>query len=285
MSPTQQTSTKFSRFRRIFVRFALIVLTLYISGCLLVYFNQEKLLFHPEKLGKTHTFLFKAPFKEFDLKTEDRESLNCLLFSGDSTHQRLIFYLHGNAGNIEDMEGPAAFYTDLGYDFCSFDYRGFGKSSGEISNEDQFVDDARLVYNDLKKRYHEKDIVIIGYSVGTGVAAQLASENRPEQLILLAPYYSVTDLVAVRYPYVPSFLVAYSFETFRFIQEVKCQVNIFHGKKDKAIPYSSSKRLAGLLKKGDSFVPLKNCDHNGIEKNSVFIQNIRKLLHTEKQDH
>jgi len=279
VSPTQQAPTKFSRFRRFFVRFALIILLFYISGCLLVYFNQEKLLFHPEKLSKTHIFSFETPSREFNLRTADGESLNCLLFSGDSTHTRLVFYLHGNAGNIEDMEGPAAFYANLGYDFCSFDYRGFGKSSGSNTNQDQLVDDVRLVYKHLKKKYKEKEIVIIGYSLGTGPATILASENHPKQLVLQAPYYSVKELAAERHPYIPSFVLAYPFETFRYIQQVNCPISIFHGKEDKAIPFYSSKKLAGLLKKDDCFIPLENCDHNGIANQPAFQQKIQQLLY------
>jgi len=278
VSPKHEHIAKNGRFKRFILRFILFAFVLYASGCLWIYFNQESLLFHPEKLAKNHSFTFETPFKEFDLKTTDHESLNCLLFSGDSTHKRLVFFLHGNTGNLEDQEGPSAFYTSLGYDFCCFDYRGFGKSSGKITDEAQFFADARLVYNHLKKKYQEEDIVIIGYSVGTGTAALLASENHPKQLVLLAPYYSMIDMAAIRYPYVPSFLVSYPFETFKYIQQVKCPVSIFHGKEDNAIPYNSSKRLAGLMKKGDLFVPLENCDHNGISNQPKFQQKIQQLL-------
>ncbi|MDH4473201.1 MAG: alpha/beta fold hydrolase [Fluviicola sp.] len=278
MSPIKQHSSGFARFKRFFLRFSLVIFILYASGCLLVYFNQEKLLFHPEKLAKTHSFSFETAFREFDLTTPDGESLNGLLFSGDSSHRRLIFYLHGNTGSLQDQEGPSAFYTSLGYDICCFDYRGFGKSSGSNTNQDQLVDDVRLVYKHLKKQYKESEIVIIGYSLGTGPATILASENNPKQLILLAPYYSVKELAAERHLYIPSFLVAYPFETFRYIQQVKCPISIFHGKQDKAIPFSSSKRLAGLLKKDDLFVPLENCDHNEIGKHAVFTKSITQML-------
>lgn len=274
----KQHSTGFSRFKRFSLRFGLVIFILYTLGCVLVYFNQEKLLFHPEKLAKTHSFSFETPFREFDLKTHDGESLNCLLFSGDSSHRRLIFYLHGNTGSLQDQEGPSAFYTSLGYDFCCFDYRGFGKSSGSNTNQAQLLDDVRLVYKHLKKQYREREIVIIGYSLGTGPATILAAENNPKQLILLAPYYSVKELAAERHPYIPSFLVAYPLETFRYIQHVKCPIGIFHGKEDKAIPFRSSKRLAGLLKKSDLFVPLENCDHNEIGKHVVFTRSIKLLV-------
>lgn len=281
MSPTKQTSTKFSRIRRYFVRFTLIISSVYISACLLVYFNQEKLLFHPEKLSANHAFSFEVPFSEFNVTTPDNETLNGLLFPGDSTHTRLVFYLHGNAGSLKNMDGTAGFYTSLGYDFCSFDYRGFGKSSGSNTNEAQLVDDVRLVYQHLKKQYREREIVIIGYSLGTGPATILAAENHPKQLVLQAPYYSVKELAAERYPYIPSFVLAYPFETFLYIQQVKCPVSIFHGKEDKAIPFYSSKKLAGLLKKNDLFVPLENCDHNGIGKQTAFRKKIQQLLQTE----
>ena len=75
------------------------------------------------------------------------------------------------------------------------DYRGYGKSGSKISSEAQLHRDMQTVYDYLKKMYPENHIIILGHSMGTGLAARLASKNHPKKLILQAPYYSVADWV------------------------------------------------------------------------------------------
>jgi len=264
--------------QKIFLRLALILFTIYVSACLLLYFNQESILFHPTKLASDHPLNFERPFEEITTKTKDGEFINGVLFKADTSSGRLIFFLHGNAGNNENQAGVADFYNSYGYDFFTMDYRGYGKSSGKISSEEQFYTDARNVYKQLSKRYKQEDITIVGYSVGTATATMLTAENQPHQLILLAPYYSMEQMATHRYKIFPRFLVEYKFETFHYLKEVQVPITLFHGKDDGAIPYSSSKMLAGLLKKGDHFYPLEHQGHNGIESHLVFQQQIAKLL-------
>ena len=261
-----------------FLRLTLILFTIYVSACLLLYFNQESILFHPTKLPSNHQLNFERSFEEITTKTADGASINGVLFKADTSSGRLIFFLHGNAGNNENQAGIADFYNGFGYDFFTMDYRGFGKSSGRISSEEQFYADARLLYRTLNQRYKNKEITIIGYSVGTATAAMLASENQPDQLILLAPYYSMAQMATHRYKIFPGFLVEYQFETFHFLKKVQVPITLFHGKDDGAIPYYSSKMLAGLIKKGDHFYPLEHQGHNGIESHPVFKAQIAKLL-------
>lgn len=264
--------------RRIITRIVSVCIVVYILACILLYFNQEAILFHPKKLAVSHRLSFSSPFEELIFKTTDNNQLNGVLFHQDSVKQPLIFFLHGNTGNIENMEGISSFYLRQGYDFFAFDYRGFGKSEGTITGEAQFYNDARIVYKEIIKRYPEKEITIIGYSVGTATAAMLASENHPRQLVLMAPYYSMEDMAEYKYPFVPSFLVSYKFETFRFLKHVNTPVYIFHGKNDGTIPFRASKQLAGLLKPEDRFIPLSDIGHNDLESHTVFRNTIRYIL-------
>lgn len=267
--------------RKLIFRFLFVVSLLYIVGCALVYLNQESLMFHPTKLASGHQLAFTAPFEELRFKTSDGQQLDGVLFRSETPKGKLVFFVHGNTGSIENQEGVAEFYKALGYDFFTFDFRGFGKSTGEITSEDQFYNDARLVYSAMKQRYAEEDIVIIGYSIGTATATLLAAENNPKQLILMAPYYSMQDMAAYKYPMVPPFLVSYPFAICELLPQVKVPVTIFHGKTDKAVPYYSSKMLAGLMKKGDNFVPLNDQGHNGIEQHPVFAAVISALFSDE----
>jgi pimeloyl-ACP methyl ester carboxylesterase len=164
------------------------------------------------------------------------------------------------------------------YDVLLFDFRGFGKSEGEIENEQQFLDDTRSFYNTAKLRYDEKHIVVVGYSIGTGPAAMLASENKPKSLILLAPYYNLTDMMKKNYSMVPGFILKYKFATNEYLSKTKVPVTIFHGRQDQTIYFGSSLKLQKHFKPGDRLFPLENQKHGGMDNNLVYQQELRKIL-------
>src|SRR5436190_19922878 len=94
--------------KKLFLWLLGIVLTLYVAGCALLYFKQEKILFHPKTLSKDFQFSYKdAQFEERNIKATDGTELSGLLFKADSS-KGLIFYLHGNAGAL-DTWGDVAY--------------------------------------------------------------------------------------------------------------------------------------------------------------------------------
>jgi len=245
--------------------------------CILLYFVQEKLIFFPEKLAATYKFKFDQGFEELYFKTADNIVLNGVLFKADSS-MGLIFYLHGNAGSLASWGQIAKTYTDLHYDLFMLDYRGYGKSEGSIVNEKQFYEDVQLAYNTLKTKYGEKEIIVLGYSIGTGAATKLASINKPRLLILQAPYFSLTDLVKHNFKIVPSFLLKYKFETNIFLSACKMPVVIFHGDKDEVIYYGSSLKLKKLFKTNDTLITLNGEGHNGISDNPTYLTELQQEL-------
>ncbi|SBV92748.1 alpha/beta fold hydrolase [uncultured Dysgonomonas sp.] len=259
------------------IRICAILLSLYILLCGFFYFFQEKLIFYPTKLDNNYTFRFKQDFEEIYLKADDGTSLNSLLFKTENP-KGLIFYLHGNAGALDSWGHLASVYTDLGYDVFFLDYRGFGKSRGEIDSQNQLFSDIQLAYNEMKKRYDEDRLIVLGFSIGTGPAAKIASVNNPHMLILQAPYYSLTNVIQDICPVIPSFLVKYKLETYKYVSECKMPVVIFHGNKDKVINYNNSMKLKPVLKDSDLLITLENEEHNGITENEVYREEIKRLL-------
>ena len=255
----------------------IILLAGYLIICGLLFFFQEKLIFFPEKLEKDFKFNFDQHFEEIEIKTTDQKFLHGLLFKSDSS-RGLIFYLHGNAGSLRSWGELARTYTNLGYDVFMLDYRGYGKSEGTISGEKQLFQDVQLAYDDVKKRYAENKMVVLGYSIGTGPAAKIASTNNPRLLILQAPYYSLTDIMKHSYSLIPTFILKYKFETNEFIKDCKMPVVIFHGNMDEVIYYNSSIKLKELFKKTDTLITLNGQGHNGITDNPEYRADIEKIL-------
>jgi pimeloyl-ACP methyl ester carboxylesterase len=263
--------------KKILTRTLKVLVVAYVVLCIILFVFQEKLIFLPQKLDKNFKFAFNQKFKEISIPAKDGKLLSGLLFTSDSS-KGLIFYLHGNAGSLNNWGVVAKRYTDLKYDVFMLDYRGYGKSDGSIQNQRQFHEDIQMAYDDMKKRYKESDMVVLGYSIGTGPAAYLSSTNHPRLLILQAPYYSLTDMMRHTYPIIPTFLLKYKFDTYQYIKQCKMSIAIFHGNEDEVVYYDSSLKLSHLLKKVDTLITLDGQGHNGITDNPQYINVIGKIL-------
>ncbi|MBX0291664.1 alpha/beta hydrolase [Hymenobacter sp. HSC-4F20] len=251
---------------------------LYIGVCLLLYFQQERLLFFPNKLAPNYRFRFSGRFEERWIRASDGTRLHGLLFPTDSARKGLIFYLHGNGGALDSWGEVAPTYSRLGYDVFLLDYRGYGKSEDRIRNEAQFLADVEAAYQQILAQYPENQTVILGYSLGTGAAAWLASRHNPRLLILQAPYPSMRAMARQHYPWVPGFIVRYPLHTDKVLAHVSAPIVIFHGDQDEIISYQGTLKLKQLLKPQDQFITLRGAGHNGMTDNPDYLAAIQQVL-------
>ena len=263
--------------KRTLKKIGIIFGSIYLLAMTFFYFNQEKFFFHPKTLASTYQYQFDTPFEEYNIKVDDLNTLNTLLFKSKSP-KGVILYLHGNAGALHDWGLRAPLYTNNNYDILFVDYRGYGKNKNEMKNEDMLHQDMQHVYDFLKTKYQEKNITIIGFSIGTGLATKLAANNNPQQLILEAPYYSFENLVGQIAPMVPNFLINYKIKTYKFLEKVNCPITIFHGKNDQLIKSEHAIRLQQLSPNKIYLHLIENCNHNGIYKSSYYSGKLQQLL-------
>jgi pimeloyl-ACP methyl ester carboxylesterase len=235
------------------------------------------MVFKASSLPANYQFQFNQEFEEVFIPSFDNKKLHGLLFTTKNP-KGLIFYLHGNRGMLDSWGNNAAIYTNLGYDIFFLDYRGFGKSEGTIENEEQVFKDVTFAYAKLIKKYKENSVVIIGYSIGTGLATYLAANHHPKQLILQAPFYNFNEFSSGIVPFFPDFLRKFQFETNKNILKVKAPIAIFHGDEDGLIPLSNAIRLNKICKPTDKLITLKEEDHVGINDNSDFQERLKEIL-------
>ena len=218
----------------------------------LVYSFQEKMIFFPEKLPQEYAFDFEgsSEFEEINFQTEAKISINALLFkAGTSAKGGLVLYFHGNAGSLHSWGYIAGDFTQKGFDILIIDYRGYGKSTGKINSEKGLHQDASFIYNKMRERYNEDEIVVYGRSIGTAIAAKVAAENNPKSLILESAYYNFIDLANHHYSIFPnSILLKYRLANNTYLPKVNCPVFLIHGTQDHIVPYESSVKLAQLSK-------------------------------------
>lgn len=252
-----------------------IVLTLFTISVVL-YFIQDTMIFHAEKLPLDYEFYFRNEFEEFNLKTEDGEILNGALFKSKKPKGVFLFF-HNHSGNIKHWDKDATYINDLNYDVLMMDYRGFGKSTGKF-NEQLMYKDSLLWYNLTKSIYNENSIIMYGRGLGTAFAIYAASKNNPYQMILVSAIYSVYNTVKHNYPYLPSKLILkYKFETYKYIGKVKCKTYFFHGVKDKLTPYTSSEKLHKIIKNNSKLYLLPESNHYNLTDNHIFLEKIKEI--------
>jgi uncharacterized protein len=253
------------------LRVCLAVLGVYALVLVLMFFLQEKMIFFPSKLAKSHSYSFSQPFSEHFIQTGDA-AINVLAFDKDDA-RGVIIYFHGNAGDLDSWGDVSADFKDAPYHFLIWDYRGYGKSTGKISSEAQLRADAEHIHEFAKKRYGAGEVIIYGRSIGTGIASWLAAQHPPSLLILESPYFSLVDMVSQIYPFVPSFLVQYKLRNDRWLVGRDYPIHLFHGDKDGIVPYSNSVRLENLA----SNIVLHTIHNGGHNDLSVFSEYTRQL--------
>lgn len=261
----------------VILRLCIALCVLYVAVLALLYFFQERLIFFPSKLEPNHEFSFDQPFEEIRLDANGTwiSGLKFLAQSRDGgqiysdangkrkAKNGAVIFFHGNAGNLQGWGKYAQHFTDLGYDFYLFDYRGYGKSGGEISSQEQLYADTDAMMQLVLREYDAGEVTALGYSVGSGLAARTAQKYGAKRLVLIAPYFSLEDLAREKMPFVPKFLIKYKIPTFEFVGDFGGPVTIFHGEHDELIGVDNSRRLLKFLKPGDKIYEL-NAEHNDI---------------------
>ena len=261
----------------VILRLCIALCVLYVAVLALLYFFQERLIFFPSKLEPNHEFSFDQPFEEIRLDANGTwiSGLKFLAQSRDGgqiysdangkrkAKNGAVIFFHGNAGNLQGWGKYAQHFTDLGYDFYLFDYRGYGKSGGEISSQEQLYADTDAMMQLVLREYDAGEVTALGYSVGSGLAARTAQKYGAKRLVLIAPYFSLEDLAREKMPFVPKFLIKYKIPTFEFVGDFGGPVTIFHGEHDELIGVDNSRRLLKFLKPGDKIYKL-NAGHNDI---------------------
>jgi len=249
----------------------------YILLCVVLYFFQSKLIFFPTKLPIDHTFHFNGEFEEKFFQTDAESTIHALHFFSKNP-KGVILYFHGNAGSLDDWGGVADDFVKMDYDVLITDYRGFGKSTGEIS-EANFYKDAQMLYDFLLEKYDASHITIFGRSLGSGVATNLAAGNKAERLILETPFANFADLAKSRFNIFPvKALLQFDFSNKDKMEKIDCPVHIFHGTNDRVIPFAHAKELKSVLKDGSTFTTIKNGDHNNLFTFPTYWTKLKAIL-------
>ena len=226
---------------------AIVVVLLLLIGTACI----NSLMFHPVKGGYS-----TATRGYVDIGTNSVKV--AAIVYGPERGKKAIIRCHGNAEDAKGTLWALAELAEAGYTVASVDYPGYGLSDGSPDEEGCYRNVHRLYDWLVEARgFKPEDIIIDGFSIGTGPATELAATRPCGGLILEAPFLSAPRVVTrVR------LLPIDPFPNLKRIGDVKSRVLMIHGTGDRVIPYSQGQALFELANEPKRFVSVEGGDHN-----------------------
>lgn len=243
----------------------------------LLFVFQRKLQYFPMGNVSNIAAYNLTGFEEKILTTKDQIKI-LSWYKPAANNQKIILYFHGNAGNLGDRSHKFAAFADDGFGVLAITYRGYSGSAGKPSEAGLLLDaDAALQFL-LDQGYAEKNIILFGESLGSGVAMQLAAKHNFGAIILESPFSSIANVAQKTYWFVPvNLLLKDKFESIKFLPKISSPILIFHGTKDPVVPYSEGKKLFDAVTASKKLITIEGGGHLNFDE-EFLLKEIEKFL-------
>ena len=230
---------------------AALIATIYLGICGLLYWSQRAYIYYPVPR--------QAEVPSFVLQGGDAD---VMVSTNGIDRPRAVLYFGGNAEDVSQVVAPLA-RAFPGRSVYAIHYRGYGGSGGTPS-ELALVADAERLFRQIATKH--AGIVVVGRSLGSGIAIQVAAEHPAERLVLVTPYDSIVELAADRFALFPvGLLLQDRYESWRYASQVRVPTTLIVADRDQVIPEASSLKLATRFAPGIArVVGFPEAGHNDV---------------------
>jgi len=249
------------------LRFALVILFALLLIVLLVRRFERQMVFFPSKYPTGFSRIETAVrlnISEVWFNAEDGVNLHGWFVPHTAPIATLLM-CHGNAGNVSDRyEWLEMLHQRVPVNLFIFDYRGFGRSEGEPTEDGCYLDAAAALHW-LEQQKNNLPIIVHGHSLGSAVAIDLA-QRAPDQvagLILESAFTNAADMADLMFGPIPvHWLTSMKWASDEKIAAITIPKLFIHGEHDSIIPLRLGKKLFAAAAPPKEFVVLPGVDHN-----------------------
>jgi uncharacterized protein len=186
------------------------------------------------------------PFQDIYFNASDGVRLNAWFFPADTNSPRRRFVMlvcHGNGGNISHRLDLCRVLLGAGVNVLIFDYRGYGRSEGRLSEEGTYRD-AQAAYAWLRQQgFAPENIITFGESLGGGIASELAVRERVGGLVLQSTFTNIADIGAELFPWLPvRWFNTIKYDTVKKLARVRAPLLVMHSRNDRLIGFHHAER-------------------------------------------
>jgi fermentation-respiration switch protein FrsA (DUF1100 family) len=270
--------------------FLAFVLAVYLALGLFLFLSQSRLLYYPNVPSRA---VVAAPdriglaYESVELVTEDGVRLDGWFVPASGDARGALLFFHGNAGNISHRLDSLKIFHDLGLDVLIFDYRGYGRSEGAVSEQGTYLDaEAAWRYLTDVRRVPEESIVLFGRSLGAAIAARLATRHGPGALIMESSFTSVPDFAARHFRIFPArWLARFRYSAKELLGSVRCPVLVVHSPDDEIIPFQHGRENFAAANEPKSFLEIRGGHNEGfLVSGRTYIDGLDDFLTTHLRD-
>tara|TARA_B100001079_G_scaffold89652_1_gene76991 strand:- start:404 stop:1108 length:705 start_codon:yes stop_codon:yes gene_type:complete len=203
-----------------------------------------------------------VPIEKVRVKSLDDIELLSWYYNKDLKKYKTILFLHGNAGALENRIYKLNHFKNMDINFLIISWRGFNGNKGKPTEKGLYKDARGAVAWLKTKGITEKDIVLYGESLGTGIAIEIAQNKNFAGIILESPYTSMIDLGKDKYPFLPvKLLLRDKYESINKIKNINSPILVMHGKADNIVPFYMGEKLYKYANKPKYFYFSEYDDH------------------------
>ena len=237
------------KFRKNLLQLVFIIFFIYFFVLVFLYFGQRNLLYHPNENNYSGDEIL-VDIKKVKITTTDNVELIGWYHEKNLNDFKTLVYFHGNAGSLENRIHKLNNFRDININFLIIAWRGFSGNKGKPTEKGLYEDGESAVDWLIKKGLSEKDIVLYGESLGTGIATHLAQNKDFAGVILETPFTSMADAAKIFYPYIPiNLLLKDKFENYKKIKKINSPILIMYGELDQIVPFSMGKKIYKMANK------------------------------------
>ena len=235
---------------------------------------------YPGKDKQMPDAAYGYPANSIVIPAEDGTDLHGWFFNRGASTPLVVMY-GGNAMNVGNFANLAA--SDTTRSYLLMNYRGYGNSAGE-PGEKQIMADARYTIRYARNAMGnpEAPLCLVGFSLGTGVATQLAATENPASLVLVSPFDSMTSVACNVVPFIPRVLPIDSWKSVNYAAKVRCPVTVIRAKYDQVVPADSTDAFIKALPT-PPVVREFEADHNTIYSAQGFVPAIMQAMPSAQQ--
>jgi len=243
MKPSLIKNKIFKNFGVYFLQFILTIFAIYFLVLVFLYFYQRNLLYHPNENNYSGDKI-SVDIEKVKIQTADNIELLGWYHKKNLKDYKTLVYFHGNAGSLENRIHKLNHFQDMNINFLIIAWRGFNGNKGKPSERGLYVDGKSAIDWLKKKGVDEKNLILYGESLGTGVATHLAQNKNYAGVILETPFTSMIDAAKNFYPYIPiNLLLKDKFENFKKVKNINTPILVMHGEVDQIVPFSMGKKI------------------------------------------
>ena len=221
----------------------LTIFLIYFVILFFLFFYQRNLLYHPNENNYSGDQL-TVDIKEVKITTQDNIELLAWYHEKNLKDYKTILYFHGNAGSLENRIHKLNHFKNLDINFLIIAWRGFSGNEGKPSENGLYEDGESAVKWLLNKGIEEKNIILYGESLGTGIATHISQNKNFAGVILETPFTSMVDVAKTFYPYIPvSLVLKDKFENKKKMKNISSPILVMHGELDQIVPFRMGEKI------------------------------------------